>query len=127
MITLESIEFKIDHQKWSESPKTSVLKDVTLSHLLHQGCPEVHGLGFVIRVLSEAKSFVNVELREVDDDGAIGRWDVGHVDHPATLDRDRKRSGKIRRMYYAFRARQMTTAKRIQVRGNPRQIHAAEI
>lgn len=105
----------------------SVLEDVTLSHLLYQGRPEVHGLGFIIRVLGEAKSFVNVELREVDDNGAIGRWDVGHVDHPATLDRDRKRPGEIRRMYYAFRARQMTTTKRIQVRDNTRQIRATEI
>lgn len=127
VIAFESIEFKIDHQKWPESPKTSVLEDVALSHLLHQGRSEVHGLGLVVGVLGEAKSFVDVELRQVDDDGAIGRWDVGHVDHPATLDRDRKRPGEIRRMYDAFRIRQMTTAKRLQVRGNTRRIHTAEI
>jgi len=120
VITLESIEFEVDHQKRPEGPETTVLKDVTFCHLLYQGLPEVHGLGLVVRILGETKSLVDVELRQVDDDGAIGRWDVGHVDHPTTLDRDRKRSGEIRRMYDAFRTRQMTTAKRIEVRGNTR-------
>lgn len=122
MIALESIELEVDHQKRPDGPETTVLEDVTLCHLLYQGLPEVHGLGLVVRVLGEAKSLVDVELRQVDDDGAIGRGDdVGHVDHPATLDRDRKRPGEIRRMYDAFGTGQMTAAKRrVEVRRNIR-------
>lgn len=120
MIALEPIELELDHQEWPECPEASILEDVTLGHLLNQGRPKVHGLGLVVRVFSEAEPLVDIKLRQVDDDGAVGRGDVRHVDHPATLDRNRKWPGEIRCVYNALRACQVTTTERINVHGDTR-------
>ncbi|CAK9799099.1 hypothetical protein ANTQUA_LOCUS1859 [Anthophora quadrimaculata] len=69
MVAFEPIKLELDDQKRSE-----------------------------LRVLGEAESFVHVHLCQIDDDGAIRRRDIGDVDHPATLDWDRKRSREIRRL-----------------------------
>lgn len=127
MIALEAVELKLNHQERSKGPQTTILEDVAFGHLLHQSRAEIHGLRLVVRVLGEAQPLVHVELRQVDDDGAVGRRDVGHVDHPAALDRQGKGPGEIRCVYNAPRVYQVTAAIRIKSRGDTRQAGAGEI
>jgi len=126
VIALESIELEFDYQERSECSEALVFKNITLGYLLNQGCSKVHGLRFVVRVFGEAKPLVDIELRQVDDDGAVGRRNVGHVDHPTTLDRNRKGSGEIWRVYNASRSCQVTATEWVKVHDDTWQVDTEE-
>lgn len=96
VIALEAIELELDHQKRSERPEEFVFEHVPLGDLLYQRGAKIHALRLVIGVLGEAQTLVHVHLRQVDDDGAVGRWNVGYIDYPAALDRHGERLGEIR-------------------------------
>lgn len=96
VIALEAVELELDHQKRSERPEELVLEHVPLGDLLYQRGAKIHTLRLVIGVFGEAETLVHVHLRQVDDDGAVARRNIGHVDYPATLDRHGERLGEIR-------------------------------
>lgn len=113
MIALESIELELDDEKRSERSKQFVFEHVALGDLFYQTGAKIHTLGFVVRVLGETESLIHVHLRQIDDDGAVSRWNIGNIDHPATLNGHRKRPGKIWGLDHSSRCRQPVTARHL--------------